>query len=158
MMSKMIPTEYRHEVRNAMLGAAALGPLGAFTTVADVAAIAGVWGTLLVSIASKEGISMKKEDAVKICTSVALGMGGYYSGCKLASKMFHAIPVAGPFIAMGCSSVANYLLTYYFASAMIATFRAKDFRGVGDMALPVLKLFRGFSPLDLGDLVTILAD
>lgn len=154
-MSK-IPTEYRQMVRTAMLSAGALGPLGAFTTAADVVAIAGVWGTLLMSIAEQEGLTMTKEAAVKVGSGVALGLGGYYSGCKLATKLFLAIPGAGPFIACGCSTLANYILTYYFALAVIATFRAKDFHGVCDMVRPILKMFKGFSPFDLGDLVAIL--
>jgi len=50
---------------------------------------------------------LNKEEAKKICTTALLGMGGYYAGCKTATKLFHLIPGAGMLLACGISSLAN---------------------------------------------------
>ena len=117
-----IPQELRETVRNTMRAAGALGPLGAFSTMGDVAAIAGCWGTLLVVFADHYGMKMTKETAVKACSSVLLGIGSYYAGCKLASKLFNMIPFAGTVMGMGISSAANILFTYRFALTLTRMF------------------------------------
>ena len=121
----IIPKKHHETTRVALIAAAGLGPLGAFTTVADVAAIAGVWTGCLVSIAYDEGIKLDKDAALKICKSSLLGMGGYYAGCKTATKFFHLIPGAGTLTAMGVSALANILFTYRFVLTLCSIFRNK---------------------------------
>ena len=46
-MAMEIPTALRKDVKLAILETGLLGPIGAFSTVADVASIGGWWGFLL---------------------------------------------------------------------------------------------------------------
>lgn len=49
-------------------------------------------------------------------------MGGYYLGCKTATKLFHLIPGAGTIAAMGISSLQNMIFTYRFAITLTRIF------------------------------------
>lgn len=118
-----IPYPLRPEVKFALFETAALGPIGAFSATADIASIAGFWGYLLVQYSKYYGIALDKDSAVKICSTALLGMGGYYLGCKTATKLFHLIPAAGPFAAMGISALQNIIFTYRFAITLTRIFR-----------------------------------
>ena len=119
-----IPENMREDVKFAILEAGAFGPIGAFSTAADVGAIATVWGYLLFKYTKQYGYKLEKDDAVKICTTALLGLGGYYAGCKMATKLFHIIPGAGTLLAMGISSLANVIFTYRFALALTRIFQS----------------------------------
>lgn len=121
-MAMEIPYELKDDVKLAIAETGLLGPIGAFSTVADVASIAGWWGYLLVQYCRHYSYSLDEDTAVNICTSALLGMGGYYLGCKTASKLFHLIPGAGTVIAMGMSSLQNVIFTYRFAVALTQIF------------------------------------
>lgn len=118
-----IPYELRGDVKFAIAETGLLGPIGAFSTVADVASIAGFWGYLLVKFSNHYGFTMDKEAAKKICSTALLGMGGYYAGCKTATKLFHLIPGAGTLVAMGISSLQNMIFTYRFAIVLTRIFK-----------------------------------
>lgn len=117
-----IPLQLRWDVKFAIAEAAALGPIGAFSSVADVASIAGFWGYLLVQYARYYGATLDKVLAERICSTALLGMGGYYLGCKTATKLFHLIPGAGSIMAMGISSMTNIIFTYRFAITLTRIF------------------------------------
>ena len=106
------------DVRWAMHEATLVGPMGAFSTVADITALAAVWGGLFALMAQNHGMSMNKKTATEICKSILLGVGEHYVGCKVATKFFHMIPVAGTFTAMSISSLANIVFTYRFALSL----------------------------------------
>ena len=154
-MSK-INEKYRNDVRKAMLASAALGPIGAFSTAADISSIATIWGALLVDVAKKEGLEMTKSAAVRVCSSVIIGAGGYYAGCKAATKLFNAIPFAGTVVAIGTSCVENIIFTYYFSVALISVMTAHSKNDVGNLVQSIVKVFRHFSMFDLGDIACIL--
>lgn len=137
-----IPKKMRDDVKFAIVEAGAFGPIGAFSTAADVAAIAGVWGYLLFKYTKQYGYKLEKEDAVKICTTALLGMGGYYAGCKLATKLFHLIPGAGTLLAMGISSLANVIFTYRFALALTRIFKAPKI-DLKNLAKTIITVFAG---------------
>ncbi|MBQ1257595.1 MAG: hypothetical protein IIX93_10020, partial [Clostridia bacterium] len=63
-----------------------------------------------------------KEAAKKICSTAILGMGGYYLGCKTATRLFHMIPGAGTIAAMGMSALQNIIFTYRFAITLTRIF------------------------------------
>ena len=117
-----LPEKYHAITKKALIAAAGCGPLGVFSSAADVASIAGVWGTYLYSAARLERVEMTKESAVQICKTVLLGAAGYYAGCKMATRLFMFIPFAGPFMGMGISSLTNVLFTYRFALTVSAVF------------------------------------
>lgn len=129
-----IPIELREDVKLAITETGLLGPIGAFSTVADVASIGGWWGYLLVCYAKHYGYKMDKESAKKICVTTLLGMGGYYAGCKAATKFFHLIPGAGTLLAMALSSLANVIFTYRFAVTLTRIFKkgTVDFDSLAD--------------------------
>ena len=117
-----IPYALRVDVKLAIAETGLLGPIGAFSSVADVASIAGWWGYLLVQYSKHYGVALDKEAAKKICSTALLGMGGYYLGCKTATKLFHMIPGAGTLAAMGISSLQNIIFTYRFAITLTRIF------------------------------------
>ena len=139
-----IPGIHRGSAHTALVAAAGLGPLGSLSTVADIASIAGIWGAYLYSVASKEGYHLNKDDAVKICKSALLGMGGYYIGCKTATKIFWMIPGAGWLAAMGISSLTNILFTYRFALTVCAMFKSSySALEAGELAENIKHMFAG---------------
>lgn len=77
-MAMEIPYALRGDVKLAIFETGALGPIGAFSSTADIAAIAGWWGYLLVQYSKHYGVTLDKEAAKKICSTALLGMGGYY--------------------------------------------------------------------------------
>lgn len=117
-----IPLQLRWDVKFAIAEAAAMGPIGAFSSVADVASIASLWGYLLFQYARYYGAALDKVSAEKICSTALLGMGGYYLGCKTATKLFLLIPGAGFIMAMGISSMTNIIFTYRFAITLTRIF------------------------------------
>lgn len=159
-MANNIPEKYRKNVKKAMINAAALGTIGAFSTAADVAGIVSVWGKLLIDVAAGENVSLSKENAAKICSGIAIGAGGYYAGCYAATKCFekllHFIPVGGTVIAMGCSSVQNMVFTYYFAAAIIGVMSVHNIKEASDIVTKVVKVFRHFTMFDVGEMASVL--
>lgn len=121
-MAMELPAALRSDVKLAIMQTGILGPIGAFSTVADVASIGGWWGFLLVKYARHYGVDMDKETAKKICSTAILGMGGYYIGCKTATRLFHLIPGAGTICAMGISALQNMIFTYRFAITLTRIF------------------------------------
>lgn len=117
-----IPAALRPAAKRAILATGALGPIGAFSSTADIASIAGWWGYLLAQYSKYYGYSLDSESAKKICSSALLGMGAYYVGCKAATRLFNLIPMAGPPAAMGISSLTNVVFTYRFAVTLSRIF------------------------------------
>ena len=143
-MGKKIPKRHRESTQTALIAAAGTGPLGSLSTAADVASIAGIWGTYLYSVASSEGYSLDNDSAVKICKSALLGLGGYYVGCKTATKIFWMIPGAGWIVAMGVSSLTNVLFTYRFALTVCKIFKKSgDDLEIGELAENIKHMFTG---------------
>jgi uncharacterized protein (DUF697 family) len=142
----LIPEKLRKRVRDTMLAAGALGPLGAFSTAADVATIAGCWGTLLLAYCDHYDVRMDKDTAVKTCSSILLGLGSYYAGCKLATKLFHLIPFAGTLMGMGISSVANILFTYRFALTLTRCFD-ENYSSTSSMIANFAEMFKTYGAL-----------
>ena len=142
--SKKIPACHRGSAQLALIAAAGVGPLGSFSSVADIASIAGIWGTYLYSVASKEGYDLDKDGAVKICKSALLGMGGYYVGCKTATKIFWLVPFAGWLAAMGVSALTNILFTYRFALTVCTMFDSNNASlEVGELTENIKNMFAG---------------
>ena len=137
-----IPKNMREDVKFAILEAGAFGPIGAFSTAADVGAIATVWGYLLFKYTKHYGYKLENDDAVKICTTALLGLGGYYAGCKMATKLFHIIPGAGTLLAMGISSLANVIFTYRFALALTRIFQSPKI-DIKNLAKTIITVFAG---------------
>lgn len=137
-----ITEELRNDVKIAITEAGALGPIGAFSTAIDVASIATIWGYLLFQYISHYGYNLKKEDTVKICSTALLGLGGYYSGCKMATRLFHLIPGAGTLLAMGISSFANVIFTYRFALTLTRIFQEPQVN-LKNLAKSIIIMFAG---------------
>ncbi|MBR1969096.1 MAG: hypothetical protein IKA17_01940 [Clostridia bacterium] len=104
------------------------GPIGAFSTIADVTALGSVWGGLFYTLASNRGLPIDKNQAIKICETILLGSAAYYIGCKAAVKFFHLIPGAGTLAAMGISSFENIVFTYRFALAVSQVLEMDEFK------------------------------
>lgn len=137
---KQIPYRHRNAARAALIASAGLGPMGAFSAGEDILAVGGIWSLCLMKIAAEEGCSLDKDTALGICKSVALGVSGYWAGCKLATKIFFMIPGAGVFAAMGASSIANVIFTYRFVLTLCKIFerngggRSLNFSNIAEQA------------------------
>ena len=144
MGKKRIPSKYRGGAQIALIAAASVGPLGSLSSVADIASIAGIWGTYLYGVGLGEGYSLDKDGAVKICKAALLCMGGYYVGCKTATKIFWLIPGAGWLAAMGVSALANILFTYRFALTVCTVFDNRNVNlDAGELAENIKNMFTG---------------
>ena len=138
MAMKQIPYCHRRAAKVALIASAGLGPMGAFSAGEDILAVGGIWSLCLLKIAAEEGCSLDKDTALGICKSAALGVSGYWAGCKLATKMFLFIPGAGIFAAMGASSLANVIFTYRFVLTLCKIFekngngRSLNINGIAD--------------------------
>lgn len=85
-------------------------------------------------------------------------MGGYYVGCKTATKIFLMIPGAGIFMAMGISSVTNILFTYRFALTICSMFGKKVVNNLelGELAENIKSMYAGNGiASDVRDIVSI---
>ena len=155
-----IPAKYTGATKKALIAAAGCGPLGAFSGVADLAAITGVWGTFLYTIARRENVEMNKETAAQICKSVLLGAAGYYAGCKMASRLFSFIPGAGTLLGMGISALTNILFTYRFALTVCTVFSSdKGKTKTARLAKEILSAFRGNGTIrDVKEIVVLWAN
>ena len=153
--SFMIPSALRHDVKVAITEAGMCGPLGVVSGAADVAAIAGCWGILLVKYARYFKVTICKKSAVDICTTLLLGMGGYYAGCRMATRAMQFIPGAGWLIGAGVSSVANVVFTYRYALALACVFAGGENR-LASLAASITTVMAGMgSVMSLKEIVSL---
>lgn len=125
--------KYHPVVQKAVVAATAAGPLGAFTGPFDMAAVGVIWTTMFVAMTEKAGVSVDAEFAKKFVATAGTGAASYIGGCKVATMLFHLIPGAGTFTAMGVSSALNAVYTLKFANGIGKVFERRDF-GVLDAA------------------------
>ena len=88
------------------------------------------------------GFDKVKRNAKIAELTALLGLGGYYAGCKMATKLFHLIPGAGTLLAMGISSLANVIFTYRFALALTRIFKAPKI-DLKNLAKTIITVFAG---------------
>ncbi|MBO5921812.1 MAG: hypothetical protein J6Q48_05425 [Bacteroidaceae bacterium] len=116
-----IPVKYRNIVRNSLIAAAGISPLGLFGTL-DTVGVAACWTTMFFAI-KEESDSSFSGDPKRIALNVATGIASYYLGCKAATFAMFCIPGLGPLVAivaaLGVSACCNIYFTYKFAIATI---------------------------------------
>ena len=119
-----IPYKYRTIVKNELIAAAGVSPLGLLGNI-DAVGVGAVWATMFVSLRNQSGSSIGA-DPKRICVGVASGIARYYIGCKAATFAFFLVPGVGPFAAvaagLGISAVCNIYFTYSFAATLIELF------------------------------------
>ena len=82
-MIRQIPYSYKSIVKNALIAAAAVGPLGIFGAL-DTVGVGAVWTTMFLAIRDKSNTKLGVNPK-RICAGVASGIAGYYIGCKAAT-------------------------------------------------------------------------
>lgn len=112
--NSMIPEKYRSDVHKALIAVAAIGPIGLLGDL-DAVAVTAAWSGLLTAMFMDANAHLDKETAKKLTLAVLAAAGGYYAGCKLATKLFLLVPGAGLIIGAGASAIANVVFTYRFA-------------------------------------------
>lgn len=116
-----IPYSYRQIVRNSLIAAAGISPLGIFGAL-DTVAVGACWTTLFIAIRNKSNSSFG-DDPKRIALAAATGIASYYIGCKAATFAMFCIPGLGPLVAivaaLGVSACCNIYFTYKFAVATI---------------------------------------
>ena len=128
-MVRKIPQSYRSIVKAALIGAAAVSPLGLFGGI-DAVGVGAVWTTMFLAIRKNSGSTLGA-DPKRICVGAASGIARYYIGCKAATFAFFLVPGVGPFVAiasaLGISAVCNIYFTYSFAVTVIELFEKKNY-------------------------------
>ena len=128
-MKRQIPYSYESIVKNALLAAAAVSPLGLLGGI-DAVGVGAVWTTMFLAIRNKSNSTLGV-DPKRICVGVASGIASYYIGCKAATFACFLIPGLGPVVAivaaLGISAVCNIYFTYKFAVTAIELFEKKNY-------------------------------
>lgn len=123
-MTDRIPSQYIKIVKNSLVAAAGVAPLGIFGAL-DTVGVGATWATMFFAIRNKAGSSLGA-DPKRICAGVASGIARYYIGCKAATFAFFLVPGVGPFVAVaaaiGISGICNIYFTYSFAATLIELF------------------------------------
>lgn len=123
-MADRIPFQYIKIVKNSLVAAAGVAPLGMFGAL-DTVGVGATWATMFLAIRNKAGSSLGG-DPKRICAGVASGIARYYIGCKAATFAFFLVPGVGPFVAVaaaiGISGICNIYFTYSFAATLIELF------------------------------------
>lgn len=134
-----VTEEHKGIVKKAVVSSASLGVPGLLVPAVDTVGVAGVWTTMVGTLAKKSG---HKVDAKLIAKLVAAGLasvGGYQLGSKiltwLAVPLILAFPVAGIPAAAGLNGALNALFTYRlgaFVSGQLtrSNFTSQDFVGL----------------------------
>lgn len=135
-----IPYKYTTIVKNALIAAAAIGPVGVFGGI-DTVAVGGVWATMFIAIRNKANSSFGS-DPKRIAGAAVSGIVKYYIGCKVATYTCFLIPGAGIFIGMGVSALCNIYFTYNFASALIELMDTKSSYSDDDIIGAVIGLLK----------------
>lgn len=128
-MAKRIPYSYTTIVKNALVAAASVSPLGLLGSL-DTVGVGAVWTTMFIAIRNKAGSTLGA-DPKRICVGVASGIARYYLGCKAATYAFFLVPGVGPFVAVaaaiGISAICNIYFTYSFAATLIELFGKSNY-------------------------------
>jgi len=154
-----VEQKYRDIVRNATMAAGAIGVPGAFSFGADVAAMTGIWATMIVSISQKSGHKVDKVFATKLASGVLAGVGAYVGGSKIAMKLLHLIPGFGSLAAIGVNSTLNALFTYKLGHAISNLFNKGSFdtSDITNTVTILLTLVVGLPTFDeLSDLISMI--
>lgn len=122
---KRIPLKYISIVKNSLVAAAGVAPLGIFGAL-DTVGVGATWAAMFIAIRNKAGTQLGA-DPKRICVGVASGIARYYIGCKAATFAFFLVPGVGPFAAVaaaiGISGICNIYFTYSFAATLIELFQ-----------------------------------
>lgn len=124
-MANRIPSQYVNVVRNSLVAAAGVAPLGIFGSL-DTVGVGATWAAMFIAIRNKAGSNLGA-DPKRICLGVASGIARYYIGCKAATFALFLVPGLGPFVAVaaaiGISGICNIYFTYSFAATLIELFQ-----------------------------------
>lgn len=115
--------EYDPILRAATGAAASTGPLVLLLVPGlDFTVMAGIWGTMIVNIASRNGVAMDRQSAVRIATAIITGFGAYAASAKTFVWAIGKIPGIGWVAAGGINSAANAIMTLWLGFALIDLF------------------------------------
>jgi len=103
-----ISNKYKGTVKTAVIAAATSGAI----PFSDVVIMSGVWGTMIVSLASRSGHSFSSERAVKLAGAIFASIATFKVGTKAFTTVLHFFPGIGTITAMGIDSFINAIQTY----------------------------------------------
>jgi uncharacterized protein (DUF697 family) len=119
--------EYDGILRTAAAAAGATGPLIILPVPgADMAAIAGIWTTMAVNIAQRNGHTVEGEAARRVILAVAAGSAAYWANAKLVMWFISKIPGIGMAGAAGVNGGVNALSTLWLGFALIDLFEQRS--------------------------------
>jgi len=119
--------KYSGIINKATWAAGGIGVPGALFFGLDVTVMAGIWATMILSIADKSGREIDKTWAAKVASGVATGIAAYVGGSKLAVGILGWIPVVGWIPAMAVNSTLNAWFTRNLGHAMVDMFERENF-------------------------------
>jgi uncharacterized protein (DUF697 family) len=100
--------KYEGIIRKAVISAATSGAI----PFSDVVIMSGIWGTMIVAIASRAGHPLTMERAFKLAGATLAGIGTFKLGTKAFTMALHFFPGIGTITAMGIDSFINAFQTY----------------------------------------------
>lgn len=149
---------YDNIIRTAVVAASAAGPLAMSPIPAtDTVVVAGVWTTMMTSIAKKAGHSLDPETGKKVILAVISGAGAYWTGSKALTWIIAKIPGIGWVTGSGINGILNGAFTVWLGYALIDLFEKNDFE-LGDWEFCIEYLKNAMKPqVDKGKIKRIRA-
>lgn len=124
----MSDQDYDDIIRKAVAAAAATGPLAMSPVPAtDTVAVAGIWTTMMIAIASRTGHSLDVETGKKVVLAFIAQAGAYWTGSKALTWIIAKFPGIGMVTGSGANSVLNGAFTVWLGCLLIDLFEREDF-------------------------------
>ena len=127
-----VPLTIKKEIKQDIMIAAGVSPVGAFVPWLDTGAIASLWAKMLYRIGKINNVEMSQAECAKIITACGSGIFAYLGGTKLLNWMLNLIPGVGMLGAMAGNVIFNGYYTYALGMAFHKMFRTE---GINDRTI-----------------------
>lgn len=117
-------------VDTAALQSAAVGVIGGFVPLADMAGIGVIWSKLVYDLAKDSGRELDSEFAKKLALSVTGGAALYIGGSRLLGAILSwALPGVGTIPIAGINAILDYIYTNRFGAILYKEFQSPKITG-----------------------------
>ncbi len=141
-----IPFGMNATIVKTSLAAGGVGIPGAFGGPhVDVPALIGLWAVMFVRLADQAGSALDRHTATKLATGVALAVGGFGSGVKLATTAFAATGI-GTVPALIANISLNAVVTWLVGRAAAHIFTENDTEQTVENLVRAIVAMLGFAP------------
>ena len=120
-----IPDSMRRTIRAVSWSLGVEGFFGVFTAHWDLGIIAAAWTGMFASLANQAGHKLDRDTAYKLALGIAIGVGGFAVGYKIAATTI-AYTGVGTLPAMVANAGTNGLVTHVVGNKVARVFLAAD--------------------------------